>query len=277
MKTRATTKDARPAARAIVEAPTTALGSVLDFSSDAGAGIEGADKSSFAIPFVTMLQGLSPQVETVEGAKPGLFINTITNELMNEVLVVPCSFQRRYVRWAPRSSGGGYKGEFNPADVETNNVPGLSKHDNSYLMDVPEGARPFDSKGLPLFDHLSDTRNHFVLFKNAAGRWSAALISLSSTQIKKSKQWISRIQGIEMRDTQGNPFTPPSFSHIYRLKSAKEENAKGAWWGITVDVVGPVEDAELYAKAKEFYKSVAAGAVEVAQPVQQEEASADKF
>ena len=48
----------------------------MDFSADAGQGMEGADKASFAIPFITMLQGLSPQLETVDGAKPGLFIMT---------------------------------------------------------------------------------------------------------------------------------------------------------------------------------------------------------
>ena len=64
---------------AVAEAKKTAVAMPLDFSADAGMGMEGADKSSFAIPFITMLQGLSPQLETVEGAKPGLFINTITN------------------------------------------------------------------------------------------------------------------------------------------------------------------------------------------------------
>ncbi|HET8689559.1 MAG TPA: hypothetical protein VFM18_23360, partial [Methanosarcina sp.] len=80
---------------AVVEAQNTAVAMAMDFSADAGMGMEGADKTSFAIPFLTMLQGLSPQVESVEGAKPGKFINTITNELFDEVLVIPCAYQRR--------------------------------------------------------------------------------------------------------------------------------------------------------------------------------------
>lgn len=252
----------------VAVAQNTAVGFPIDFAADAGLGMEGADKSSFAIPFITMLQGLSPQLETVEGAKPGLFINTITNELYSEVLVVPCAYQRRFLRWAPRSSGGGYKGEFNPIEVETGTLPGLKLMNGVYLMDVPEGAPAFDPKGAPLYDHLSDTRNHFVLAKNASGSWQPALLSLSSTQIKKSKRWMSLIQGVEM-EAQGRRFNPPSFSSIYRLKPIKEENAKGSWWGIEISRVGFVEDGELYGRAKDFHGQVASGAVEVAPPAQE--------
>lgn len=259
---------------AVKESGAVALGAI-NFAEDAGMGMEGADKSSYAIPFITLLQGLSPQIETVDGAKPGLFINTITNELYSEVMVVPCFYQRRFIRWAPRSSGGGYKGEFNPIEVETLKLPGVKIINGIYMMDVPEGANAFDAKGLPLYDHLQDTRNHFVLAKSKTGAWQPALISMSSTQVKKSKRWMSRIQGVEMRDVSGKPFTPPSFSHVYRLKALKEENSKGSWWGIDVDLVEPVQDTDLYARAKDFHTQVASGAVEVSQP-QEESAVTDE-
>lgn len=250
---------------AVAEAQNTAVGFPIDFAADAGLGMEGADKSSFAIPFLTMLQGLSPQLETVDGAKPGLLINTITNELYSEVLVVPCAYQRRFLRWAPRSSGGGYKGEYNPIEVETGTLQGLTQVQGAYLMDVPAGAPAFDAKGAPLYDHLADTRNHFVLVKNASGSWQPALLSLSSTQIKKSKRWMSLIQGVEM-EANGRRFNPPSFASIYKIKPIKEENAKGSWWGLDISRVGFIEDGELYNKAKDFHGQVAAGAVEVAPP-----------
>lgn len=252
----------------VAKAAKTEVGSVLDFAADAGKGLEGADKSSFAIPFIGILQGLSPQLETVDGAKPGLFINTITNELMSRVRVIPCAFQRRYIRWAPRSSGGGFKGELNPIDVETNKVPGCRSINGIYLMDVPaSNSNPFDSNGRPLFDHLSDTRNHFVLVETANGAWQPALISLGSSQIKKSKRWMSRIQGLELRTANGAAYNPPSFSHIYHITAVKEENAKGSWWGLDVGLDGPIQDASLYSTAKAFHDSVVAGAVEVSPPV----------
>ena len=53
---------------------------------DEGKGLEGADKDSFATPFLAVLQAQSPQVvdATIEGIKAGLFINSITNELFEE-------------------------------------------------------------------------------------------------------------------------------------------------------------------------------------------------
>lgn len=229
---------------------------MADMMADAGAGLEGADRTSFAIPFITILQGLSPQIETVDGAKPGLFINTITNELYKEVLVVPCAFQRRYLRWAPRSEGGGYKGEYNPVDIETGKVEGAAPNAEGRLM---IGT-----------DELKDTRNHFVLVQTEAGTWQPALLSLSSTQIKKSKRFMSLIQGIEVKAPNGKTFTPPSFSHIYKLTTVKEKNSKGEWWGLEVSIVEQVSDPEVYAKAKAFHGSVVAGEVEVAPPVNDE-------
>jgi hypothetical protein len=246
---------------AVAEAQNTAVDFPIDFAADAGMGMEGADKNSFAIPFITLLQGLSPQLETVDGAKPGLFINTITNELYKEVLVVPCAYQRRYLRWAPRDQGGGYKGEYTPVDVETGKVAGVTQN--------AEGRLTLEG------DLLNDTRNHFVLAQSESGVWQPALVSLSSTQIKKSKRWMSRIQSIEMRAPNGKTFNPPSFSHIYKLKAVKEENSKGSWWGVDIELVGPVQDAELYNKAKDFHASVVSGAVEVAPPPAEHEGGSD--
>lgn len=251
---------------AVKEETNTALAVMAaDFAADAGLGMEGADKSSFAIPFLSILQGLSPQLETVDGAKPGLFINSITNEVFKEVLVIPCAFQRRFLRWAPRSEGGGYKGEYNPVDIETGKIAGVQTNAEGRLM--------LEN------DELKDTRNHFVLMQTESGAWTGALLSLSSTQIKKSKRWMSLILGIEMRNAQGKPFNPPSFSHVYKLSAVKEENSKGSWWGLQVEKVEPVGDAELYAKAKAFHNSVSAGEVEVAPPQADVEAagSDDRF
>lgn len=231
----------------------------INYAADAGMGLEGADKDSYAIPFLTVLQGLSPQLETVNGAKPGLFINTITNEIFKTVQVIPCAFQRRFIRWAPREEGGGFRGQYSPVAVETGKVDGLERTD--------EGRYAVEG------DELKDTRHHYLLLQSASGSWQPALMSLASTQVKKSKRWLSLIQGIEMRTPQGKTFNPPSFSHIYQLRAVKEENNQGAWWGLEVEVVGPVEDVELYNRAKAFHKSVASGEVEApAPPTEAEEA-----
>ena len=223
----------------------------INFSEDANAGLEEADKSAFAIPFIKLLQGLSPELKDVDGARPGLFINTITNEIFKEIEVIPCAFQRVFIRWGARSSGGGFKGQFSSVDIELKKIDYTTNEDGFYKIGD---------------DDLVDTRNHFILYKASDDVWRPALISMSATQIRKSKRWMTLIQGVEMRTQEGKIFTPPSFSHSYIMRSVEERNAKGAWNSFQASLHTQVSDAEVYAKAKNFYKSVMACEVEVLQP-----------
>lgn len=228
---------------------------MVDFAADAGMGLEGADKASFAIPFLAVLQANSPQLEVLREARAGMFLNTVTNELYETVEVIPVAFQRRYLAWAPRAAGGGFKGEFSVAQVEGQaNELGWKKDPTTGQMVLPDGSI------------LKDTRNHFILVVGKDGNTQQAMFSLASTQIKKSKTWLTLIQTIKMKDSAGRSFTPPSFSHVYRCSTVNEENDKGKWKGVGIALVGPVTDPGVYAAAKHFHSLVVAGKVEVAAP-----------
>lgn len=227
----------------------------MDFFSDAGKGLEGTDKDSFAIPFLQVLQGLSPQLETVEGARPGMLINTVSNRLMTEARVIPVAFKRRFLRWVPRAAGGGFKGEMMPSEVDA--------------LVASKAARPAigdDGKERNFFiyegDELKDTRIHFVLLEND-GMWSWAIMSMGSTQIKKSKRWIAAINELRLQGPNGVPFNPPSFSHIYKVSVVKEENAKGKWHSFDIKLEGPVTDPNAYKMAKDYHAQIQAGTVTV--------------
>jgi len=256
---------AKPQTQLAEVANTAVANTAIDFSKDAGTGMEGADKDSFAIPFLGVLQPLSPIVAegTLEGAKAGLFHNSITNALADRVRVVPVAFQRRFLAWAPRSAGGGFRGEFSVAQVELNSI-GWTKNAEGRMV-LPDGSE------------LKDTRNHFVLVLNAAGGWSPAVVSLASTQIKKSKRWLSLMQSIQLRGADGAFYNPPTFSHVYELHSVKESNDKGIWFGVEAALIELVASGELYAAAKAFHAQVVAGKVEVAPPVQETESAAEDF
>lgn len=231
---------------------TKAVSTEVNYMADAGKGLENADKDSYAIPFLTMLQKLSPQVDTVDGAKAGLFINTVNNETQETVCVIPCGYARKYLRWAPRESGGGFKGQYSPLEVESGKVEGLDRNDKGQLT-IGD-------------DILRDTRIHYVLMETPKGAWRPAVLSLTSTQIKKSKRWMSMIQGIEMELPDGRKFNPASFSHIYILKSVKEENNQGKWFGINIELVGRVTDPEVYNAARTFSEQAAADKVRTVDP-----------
>ena len=59
------------------------------------------------------------------------------------------------------------------------------------------------------------------------------------------------------------PFIPPSYSHYYRLKTVKEGNDKGNWFGWEISREEQLEDVSHYKQAKQFAESVSKGEVKV--------------
>jgi len=253
------------AASASTEVATKAAANVAlanQFAEDAGAGFEEAGAAAYAIPFLQILQSGSPQCKKsdgayIKGAEEGKFYNTVTKEIYDGeegIIVIPCHFTQRFVEWQPRESGGGFVREILPTEA-----PPTTKDDKN--RDV-----------LPNGHTLVDTRNHYVLIKGADGSLSPALIAMSSTQMKKSKQWMSRMQGIKVKGANG--FQPaPMMSRSYKLTTVPESNDKGSWFGFNIELVGLVEDPAEYAEAVSFRNAVRSGAVKAQPPVSGEDAT----
>ena len=277
-KTQETKKPAASTEVAEVKKHELATAADLNFEADAGMGTEGVDKDSQAIPFLAVLQALSPAVAdgTVEGAKPGMLMNTVTNELMGSAVIVPVAFQRRYVEWAPRKLGGGYKGEHMPVAVEGGEV-GYKAEGGGYFVTTEAAPKPLSREEARDKHHmLKDTRSHFVFVVREDGTFFPAMMPLSSTQIKKSKKLMSMILGVQMRNAAGALFNPPSFSHMYRITTVKESNDQGTWHGVQFEPAGQVRDPELYAAAKAFHAQIMAGKVQVAQPDENVDGAGDE-
>jgi hypothetical protein len=239
----------------VVKKDASAVALANQFNSDVGSGFEEADSSSYAIPFLQILQSGSPQCKKsdgayIKGAEEGMLYNTVTQELYDGdqgLTVIPCHFTNRFIEWQLRESGGGFVKEHLPGTV-----PATTKDDKN--RDI-----------LPNGNALVDTRNHYVLIVGADGTLSAALIAMSSTQVKKSKQWMSKMQGIKVKTETG--FAPaPMMSRKYKLTTVPESNDKGSWYGFRIELVGPVEDIAEYNEAKAFREAVRSGAAK-AQPV----------
>jgi hypothetical protein len=89
-----------------------------------------------------------------------------------------------------------------------------------------------------------------------------ALITMKSTQLKKSKKWNSMMMTTKLMGKNG-PYTPPMYSHVYRLSTVPESNDKGKWFGWEISRIGPIEDMAQYAVAKEFAAQIGAGEVKI--------------
>ena len=53
---------------------------------------------------------------------------------------------------------------------------------------------------------------------------------MKSTQLKVSRKWNSMMMGLKMQGKNGL-FTPPTYSHIYKLSTVQMSNDKGTWFG----------------------------------------------
>lgn len=222
-----------------------------DFEQDAASGFEGMGQEDFALPFLRLLTNTSPEVGEVEGALPGMIYNTVTGELHDGkkgITVVPTNYIRQYIEWAPRGSGSGAPISIHPATSDilthTHREPGDNK---DYLNNG---------------NYIENTANHYVMVIGASGMPEPALISMKSTQLKKSRKWNSMMMSTKMMGKNG-PFQPPMYSQLYRLTTQAESNDKGKWFGWEVEKIGPVEDMNIYQAAKSFATQINSGAVKV--------------
>jgi hypothetical protein len=248
-----------------------AAGSVLapDFlgEEDFGGGFEGADKDSYAIPFLQILQKMSPLVDEdgpkhIEGAKAGMIYNTVTQALHDGkagLTVVPCAYKRSFVEWAGREADGGFKGEFTPEQIAEMQQRGeIVMQDGKLFRPLADGS--INEKKS---NYFADTRSHYVLTVNdATGETGQAILALSASQVKASKMLMTSLQQKKV-DTARGKQTPPTFANRVRLTTVGMSNEKGSWSGVRFDLDGLVTDAAIFAEAKAFYKAIAAGEVKV--------------
>ena len=229
----------------------------FDMEADAAQGAQNISQEDLALPFLKILGQLSPEVNKthgkyVEGAEPGKIINTVTNTLYDSLSVIPCHYKRQYIEWQDRGQSTGAPVAMHDADSDI----------------VSQTTRGKDYKDrLPNGNYLDNTASHFVLTLDDNPQ--TALISMKSTQLKVSRKWNSMMMGLKLQGKNGL-FTPPTYSHIYKLSTVQMSNDKGTWFGWDVSKVGPVQDKAIYDMAKSFAESVGKGEVE-AKPESQEE------
>jgi|TARA_B100001059_G_scaffold137040_1_gene137366 hypothetical protein len=221
------------------------------FEADAGQGLN-MTQDDLALPFLKVLGQLSPEcnkrdAKHVEGAEPGMIINTVTGEVYDGVKgidVVPVHYKRQHIEWQDR-------GESQGAPVKIYDAGD----------DLPSTTRDkFNKDRLANGNYLENTASHFVVILGDSP--TTALLSMKATQLKVSRKWNSMMMGLKMQGKNGM-FTPPTYSHIYKLKTVQQSNDKGTWFGWDVSRVGPISDPGIYKIAKDFGANVSKGDVKV--------------
>ena len=240
------------------------LPAAFDMEADAGAGFENVSAEDFSIPFIALLQKGSPQCDVdsdsyIEGVKPGMFWDSGAQQILEAggkpaetIKVTPIHYDRKFVQWRDREDGGGF----------------VAAHDAG--ADVVKQARR-DDRGrfqLPDGTHLADTRQFFVMLWDAdMATARPALISMTSTQIRTARQWMTRMSDFKVQG-KGGRFTPPMFGQIWELGSVAQSNASGTWRGWRIGEPQLVTEPEVYQAAKDMRDAILSGAVSTGAPPQ---------
>ena len=228
----------------------------LNIEQFADAGFENVDSKSLALPFLKVLGQLSPQVtqgdsQFISEARAGMIYNTVTDELYDGakgITVVPCYYKLEYIEWKDRE-----KGAVAPVNVYTSDSDIMSKT-----------TRGDDGKDrLENGNYIEETASHYVLIVEP-DKTSTALLTMKSTQRKKSKKWNSMMMSLRQKRKSGAGFFKPApFTQRYSLKTVLEKNNLGSWFGWEIEHLGGVDSEEVMKAAFDFYESCKKGAVRV--------------
>jgi hypothetical protein len=218
----------------------------------AGAGLESVRPEDLAMPMFRLLQSLSPETKKsdsayVQGASEGQWYDTVGRAVYDSIVFIPSRYATHYIEWRPRKDGGG---------LVANHGPDRSALDR--CTRDPETGRDITPDGNEIV--ATATWYGIVVSGTIEGREvplnKQAIITLSGTQQKVSRKWVSDAASIKLTAKDGRMFTPPLFSMAYKLGSTPTKNDQGSWSLASFERAGWVLDfdggKELFDTAKAF-------------------------
>lgn len=221
----------------------------------AGAGMETVRPEDVSIPRFKILQDLSPETnkrkaQYIEGAEPGLILNTATKQVSKTVQVLPCIYRNHNIEWLPER--GGFVADH--GDDET--LVRQARQDDKRNLILPNG------------NLIVPTATWYVL---ALPLGLQAIIPMSRTQRGPSRDWMTQAtsEKLERPDGQGK-YVPPLFYHGYELGTTIRDKGENSWFVWTVkkgDTIMELAEKLVYPdlmqQAVGFAKLVRAGEVKV--------------
>jgi hypothetical protein len=203
-----------------------------------GRGNEAVQTSDVIIPRIEVVQALSPCLKKqdpafIAGSEVGDLFNSVTRKLYGpSVTVIPVLFTKEYLVWRDRKKGGGFRGA-HPTVQEAN-------------ARIAEEQKPEEFEAM-------ETAQQLVLVVNEDGTTDEAVISMSRTKLKVSRQWNSliRLNGGDR------------FSRAYTLFSTDDSNANGDdFKNFGIQLLDFPTEAQ-YKAAEKLYESIKTGARKV--------------
>jgi len=189
--------EAPPPTTAMTAPPETQAIEVFDFDygGDAGQGFENQDMSDRKLPIIELLQSNSPEVSESKGKVwAGQFRNTVTNEIYDEVFLVPAVTDHCWLEWIGRDDGGGFRGRL-PKDHKVV-ADAIARNDGRAIgkLKVPQPPDPKTNKPQPDHELVENFELYCILYDGKTGEvLGFAMVPFASTKIKIYRAWNSAI------------------------------------------------------------------------------------
>ena len=234
---------------------TQVVASELDkmLEADAGVGLENITTEDMQIPFIRIIQALSPQLQKddplyIKGAEQGDIFNTVSQEVYKQdegVIVVPAFFEKKFLEFQLRSSGGGFVRE-------------LAADDKDITMTSREGTIEM----LPNGNELVRTHQHLVIAKSADGTIAPSVLDMKKTQLKVSRRWNTLKNSARLP----SGALMPIYGTAWQLTTVLEANDRGKWFNYKLDRINNVtpEIEKMMLEARNMYQGVSKGEVKMA-------------
>lgn len=225
------------------------------FEEDGGLGQENMSKDDYVIPRLKILQALSDQINTIDGAKSGMIIDSVEESLIagdTGLMVLPIAYAKIHLEWQPRKAGGGlagvHKADYDLSQCTRNDRGEYINKDGNTIMPAAE---------------------YYVYVIKEDGTYSPYALSMHGSQIKKSRKWNTMINQLRLPKSQGEgTFNPAMFYRSYKLETVPESNDQGNWFGWKISGDKTVTEidggTQMYMDAKAFRDQIVSGEVKTA-------------
>ena len=234
---------------------TQVVASELDkmLEADAGVGLENITTEDMQIPFIRIIQALSPQLQKddplyIKGAEQGDIFNTVSQEIYKQdegVVVVPAFFEKKFLEFQLRSSGGGFVRELAADD-----------------KDITMTSRENTTELLPNGNELVRTHQHLVIAKSADGSIAPSVLDMKKSQLKVSRRWNTLKNSARLP----SGALMPIYGTAWKVTTVLEANDQGKWFNYKLDRINKItpEIEKMMLEARNMYQGVSKGEVKMA-------------
>jgi hypothetical protein len=226
-------------------------------------GTEKIGANDIEVPRIKLMQGTSPELDTYDFLKPGVWFHTSAEkDFGKELRITPLYMDVRYILWRPQSDGGGILARaddglhWSPAhgtfEVELEEKYGGGTVKWTLKPTVPESGldkwgsmNPANKDSPPAATKMYNIVCAFPDFPDLA----PAVLTLQRSSIKVGRKFASKVKVSRF----------PLYGQIFTLGSESATNAKNQKFGMpTLIADGVIEDESLfkhYVEQHEYFKT----------------------